>query len=1183
MGTASPEVRIALHEFRAEHEDEISFGAGERVVVLERDEIYNDGWWQGRNEQGQTGLFPVNFTQPLAHSTARGSSPSTNSVMIDAKSYKDLINNLEMNFRDSEHFEDGGASAGLHNLGFVSSQGSGASSRLGSQTALSPPVPEATVPDLPIVTTATSADSIPADELAHAKLYQTKPLPATPTDDTVTTGSSPSSAQPANAAPATAKTSKGGAKPNIPDVPLAGQPENWSIEQVAVWLDSQGFGSLVPIFVDNEISGDVLLELNLTTLKELQIKTFGKRYHLMNAIIDLRKQNAEYDGTQQVSIHERARLPSATTALISPMSQTSNHMDDAVTATEPSHTTMPTMSVEPTTVFPAQASPPLKSPLTGWTTSTAPEPELPQRSHSRPPSALLLGNPDLQLDRSSPCPEDSLEARPTSQRTLRHVNSFGVVSAVSPLPSHSSVPETRAERSPAPQLSPSAPLVSALSRLSAGEGEGTAASGYASPEPVTAPLASENDASNPNTTLTRAASIRKINAALHRRNTANRAGKERQRASPSSSATPTPLSPEPERHDYTTPEPSHHSPTPPLTDILTEERRPTYASNSDPLANADRRPSSDLSCTPSFDSMPRDSRRRSQSHPTPAPPAYLAQAPGSSEENAPQMHEMANIHSHSSPYAIPENSARLSSSYRGKLPPRGQYASQSSLGSLFRNRSTAHKHPTASSPYLDAKRSTKSIDIDRSTLEAHRWRQITPPGHSGLQQRSPVMTMASDENESQSMGRQSTATQSTSTGPRRGPSMEGRGSFHIPSPSRPAPQPGSSVNTHSISSYADGGAGGALSHHAAPMPGTGPVPTGGNPTPIVMGKSTSYHLEFDDIQNPDFQGLMKKRSAGYPLWHTRWFVLKGQNLYYFKSQRDTVCRGIVNLQGYRIVPDENIRKGKYCFKCIHESKRTYYFCHDDAAEVREWMKMLLKATIGGHSHLVSSSNINTVPLHVAQGMRPRPPSLIHHGGHDLVEPGPAIAGAPATSTVPDDSLNADNRHHSQFADHNTDSQEFATSDQFIQYPSRRGEAVADTSNAAVAASPMTSGMTTSQYIKWINHILSLSRYSMVVEDLFEDLRTGVVLVRLIEALAGQEVEMDGIPMDLDQVSPELALAILQRVFEFMQSIDIYLEQVPIASEDIMYGDRAKTMTMLMLIRDRFPNSVPGTIFATTVI
>lgn len=35
-----------LHAFIAENEDEISFGPGERVLVLEKDDQYGDGWWQ---------------------------------------------------------------------------------------------------------------------------------------------------------------------------------------------------------------------------------------------------------------------------------------------------------------------------------------------------------------------------------------------------------------------------------------------------------------------------------------------------------------------------------------------------------------------------------------------------------------------------------------------------------------------------------------------------------------------------------------------------------------------------------------------------------------------------------------------------------------------------------------------------------------------------------------------------------------------------------------------------------------------------------------------------------------------------------------------------------------------------------------------------------------------------------
>lgn len=36
----------ARHDFTPEHEDEISFRAGERIEVIEKDEVFNDGWWQ---------------------------------------------------------------------------------------------------------------------------------------------------------------------------------------------------------------------------------------------------------------------------------------------------------------------------------------------------------------------------------------------------------------------------------------------------------------------------------------------------------------------------------------------------------------------------------------------------------------------------------------------------------------------------------------------------------------------------------------------------------------------------------------------------------------------------------------------------------------------------------------------------------------------------------------------------------------------------------------------------------------------------------------------------------------------------------------------------------------------------------------------------------------------------------
>jgi len=41
-----PEYVYALHDFLPEHQDEVAFRAGERIEVVEKDDLYGDGWWQ---------------------------------------------------------------------------------------------------------------------------------------------------------------------------------------------------------------------------------------------------------------------------------------------------------------------------------------------------------------------------------------------------------------------------------------------------------------------------------------------------------------------------------------------------------------------------------------------------------------------------------------------------------------------------------------------------------------------------------------------------------------------------------------------------------------------------------------------------------------------------------------------------------------------------------------------------------------------------------------------------------------------------------------------------------------------------------------------------------------------------------------------------------------------------------
>jgi hypothetical protein len=43
-----PQSCWAKFEFVAENEDELYFGVGEKIEILERDEAYGDGWWRVR-------------------------------------------------------------------------------------------------------------------------------------------------------------------------------------------------------------------------------------------------------------------------------------------------------------------------------------------------------------------------------------------------------------------------------------------------------------------------------------------------------------------------------------------------------------------------------------------------------------------------------------------------------------------------------------------------------------------------------------------------------------------------------------------------------------------------------------------------------------------------------------------------------------------------------------------------------------------------------------------------------------------------------------------------------------------------------------------------------------------------------------------------------------------------------
>lgn len=52
------ETVYAVHNFEAENDDELTFQIGEPVIVIQKDDGFNDGWWKVRvNENCMKRLY----------------------------------------------------------------------------------------------------------------------------------------------------------------------------------------------------------------------------------------------------------------------------------------------------------------------------------------------------------------------------------------------------------------------------------------------------------------------------------------------------------------------------------------------------------------------------------------------------------------------------------------------------------------------------------------------------------------------------------------------------------------------------------------------------------------------------------------------------------------------------------------------------------------------------------------------------------------------------------------------------------------------------------------------------------------------------------------------------------------------------------------------------------------------
>ncbi|CAO3656840.1 unnamed protein product [Mucor fragilis] len=363
----------------------------------------------------------------------------------------------------------------------------------------------------------------------------------------------------------------------------------------------------------------------------------------------------------------------------------------------------------------------------------------------------------------------------------------------------------------------------------------------------------------------------------------------------------------------------------------------------------------------------------------------------------------------------------------------------------------------------------------------------------------------------------------------------------------------------------------------------------GTPPPTQHSSSSTF---------PECEGWIYKQSDRYKTWNRRWFVLHGTNLFYFKNPKDSRMRGIIHLRGYRVVlQDANSHSAstkKYHFKLHHDQERTFFLYVGTTHDMKRWVQALMKSTIQRDLCVpaVSSNTVKTVPLEIAQQMKPRPPSILMCSNKDrkMLSYRQAIKNDVVSSTLEealDETL--------LWMEHPSDQDEepfqkliirsypspteeeepmdcryttqreqpsyfFATPTQAEEEVYQRCHARQQTSDTHTSESllPPAHTTTSNAILHWVNRVLSPASE---IHDLGAAFRSGQVLILLLETLSGQSITA---PVKTQAPSSMNMLDSIVEAFKFMHREGIVNSGYTI--KDVFSGNEEKIIDMVLSIK-----------------
>lgn len=115
-----------------------------------------------------------------------------------------------------------------------------------------------------------------------------------------------------------------------------------------------------------------------------------------------------------------------------------------------------------------------------------------------------------------------------------------------------------------------------------------------------------------------------------------------------------------------------------------------------------------------------------------------------------------------------------------------------------------------------------------------------------------------------------------------------------------------------------------------------------------MAAPVAPKVSVASLGNPQKSGFLTKQGGSIKTWKKRWFVLKGDTLWYFKSQKEQEQTGSIKLEPSTVCQLEPGKKKKGChFFSVGAAKRTYLIYADSESLAKEWVDLICKAIQGG--------------------------------------------------------------------------------------------------------------------------------------------------------------------------------------------------------------------------------------------